>query len=329
MPRVARNVWFLAFPGSDLLDVSGPWEVFSHANDVLGHQAYCLSLRAPSAGLIQTRHGLSIGMASALPKRASRLPDIAIVAGGSPKAPPPPGEAGAALWLKRYATKIPIVASVCTGAFVLGEAGLLDGHLATTHWSFVEHLRQRFPAARISTEEIFTCDGGLWTSAGITAGIDLALGLVEQEQGHAIAIQIAKQLVLYLRRSGHQTQFSSMLQRQQRESAPLKEFSRFVLEHIDEALSVNHIATALGMSTRSLTRSCRQTLGQPPAKLVRQYRVDEARRLLESSELPLKAIAARTGLGDVSTLWRVCTQYLGVTPEEYRQRFTAASTARS
>src|SRR5450432_2988983 len=230
-----------------------------------------------------------------------------------------------ASWLRRHHEGIPTVVSICTGAFVLGEAGVLDGRRATTHWLHVGDLRSRFPAARVVDEGIFVRDGGVWTSAGLTAGIDLTLALVEEDHGHGVAMAVAKRLVLFLRRSGNQAQFSSALQRQETEPPKLRDVSTFVLEHVDEALPVDRIAAGIGMSPRTLSRWCRQHFDESPAELVRRLRVDEARRLLEETPLPLKDITARTGLGDASTMWRAFTQHLGITPAAYRQRFASAS----
>ena len=211
--------------------------------------------------------------------------------------------------------------SICTGAFILGEAGLLDGHRATTHWRFLDELRLRFPAATVVDEGIFVHDRGLWTSAGITAGIDLALALVEEDHGHAVAMAVAKELVLFLRRSGNQAQFSSTLRRQERAPSKRDDMYAFVLEHLDEPLPVERLAEGAGVSPRTLSRWFRTHLDESPAELVRRVRVDEARRLLEETDLSIKEISARTGLGDVSTIWRVFIQHLGVTPAEYRGRF--------
>jgi transcriptional regulator GlxA family with amidase domain len=213
--------------------------------------------------------------------------------------------------------------SICTGAFVLGAAGVLDGRRATTHWLYLAQLRARFPGAQVVDEGIYVKDGGVWTSAGITAGIDLTLALVEEDHGHQVAMAVAKRLVLFLRRSGNQAQFSSALQRQEKEPPKLRDISAFVLEHVDEPLPVERIAAGVGMSPRTLSRWCREHLDESPAELVRRFRVDEARRLLEETSLPLKDITARTGLGDASTMWRAFTQRLGVTPAAYRQRFAS------
>jgi transcriptional regulator GlxA family with amidase domain len=323
MRRSPKRVWFLVPPRTGLLNIAGPWEVLGHANEVLGRTAYALELVGPSAPAVETRHGLVVSGLRPLPKAGARLPDVAIVAGGSPLTPMPHAHARVASWLRRQHAGIPTIVSICTGAFVLGEAGLLDGRRATTHWLRLADLRARFPAAEVVDEGIFVRDGKVWTSAGITAGIDLTLALVEEDHGHGVAMAVAKRMVLFLRRSGNQAQFSSALQRQEKEPPKLRDLSTFVLDHVDEALPVERVAAGIGMSPRTLSRWCREHFDESPAELVRRLRIEEARRLLEVTSLPLKDITARTGLGDASTMWRAFTQRLGVTPAEYRQRFAA------
>ncbi len=208
---------------------------------------------------------------------------------------------------------------------MLGEAGVLDGRRATTHWQHLADLRSRFPAARVVDDGIFVKTDGVWTSAGLTAGVDLSLALVEEDHGHRVAMAVAKRLVLFLRRSGKQAQFSSALQRQEREPPRLTDISTFVLEHLDQPLPVARLAAGIGMSSRTLSRWCRQHLDESPAEIVRRFRIDEAQRLLAETALPLKDITARTGLGDATTMWRAFTQQLGVTPAAYRQRFSSAA----
>ena len=316
-----KTVWFFAVPGTDLLDVTGPWEVLRHANDVLERTAYEIELVGPGDPTLRTRHGLLIAGVRPLPANGRRLPDVAIIAGGSPATPVPDAQARLVSWLRRHHRRLSTIVSICTGAFILGEAGLLDGRRATTHWRFLDDLRARFPAATVVDEGIFVRDRRLWTSAGITAGIDLTLAFVEQDHGHAVAMAVAKELVLFLRRSGNQRQFSSTLRRQSKAPSRRDDMYTFVLEHLDEPLPVERLAEGAGVSPRTLSRWSRTHLGESPAELVRHVRVDEARRLLEETDLSIKEISARTGLGDVSTMWRLFTQSLGVTPTEYRGRF--------
>jgi len=291
---------------------------------VLGRTAYQLELLGTQAPATPTRHGLILGGVRPLPRAPARLPDVAIVAGG-PRARPPREQEAVVTWLRRHHARIHTVVSICTGAFLLGRAGLLDGRRATTHWMALDELRAQCPAAQVVDDGIFVEDRGVWTSAGITADIDLALALVEADHGHHVTMAVARRLVLFLRRSGNQAQFSEALRRQEREPPKAQDLSAFVLEHLDEALPVERLAQGVGMSARSLSRWCREHLGESPAALVRRLRLEEARRLLEETTLPLKDVTARTGLGDASTLWRVFTDRLGVTPAAYRQRFAAAS----
>jgi transcriptional regulator GlxA family with amidase domain len=320
--RSPKRVWFLVVPRTGIIDLAGPWEVLGHANEVLGRAAYELVAVGPTAPAVRTRHGLVVSGLRPLPRGGAGLPDVAIVA-GAPVHPLPMEQSRLVSWLRRHRKRIPTLVSICTGAFVLGAAGILDGRRATTHWQFLEELRARVPAARVVDEGIYVKDGNVWTSAGITAGIDLTLALVEEDHGHEVAMQVAKRLVLFLRRSGHQAQFSSALRRQEREPPKLRDISTFVLEHVDEPLPVERLAAGVGMSARTLGRWCREHLDESPAEIVRRVRLDEARRLLEETSLPLKDITARTGLGDASTMWRAFTRRLGVTPADYRQRFAA------
>jgi transcriptional regulator GlxA family with amidase domain len=324
MPRSPRRVWFLVVPRTGILDLAGPWEVLGHANDLLGRVAYQMQAVGPSAPSAVTRYGLTVGGLRPLSNRRERLPDVAIVA-GAPVDPFPDEQPAVVAWLRRHRARIPTIVSICTGAFVLGAAGILDGCRATTHWLFLDELRARFPSAEVVDDGIYVKDGNVWTSAGITAGIDLSLALVEEHHGHRLAMAVAKRMVLFLRRSGHQAQFSSALQRQEVQPSPDQDVAAFILDHLDESLPVARLASASGMSPRTFTRWCREHLDESPAEIVRRLRLEEAKRLLEETSLPLKDIALRTGLGDPSTMWRVFTESAGITPGAYRQRFAATS----
>jgi transcriptional regulator GlxA family with amidase domain len=321
--RSPKQVWFLVVPRVGALNIAGPWEVFNHANDLLGRTAYRTSLFGTESPAISTGHELIVAGVRPLPRAPARCPDIAIVAGG-PRGRPAAEQQPLIAWVRRHHPRIPALVSICTGAFLLGAAGVLDGRRATTHWMFLNELRARFPAAQVVDEGVFVHDRGVWTSAGITAGIDLALALVEADQGQEIAMAVARRLVLFRRRSGNQAQFSDTPSRQEASPPGLPDVSAFVLAHLGEALPVTRLARGVGMSPRSLSRWCREHLRESPAELVRRLRLEEARRLLEQTTLPLKEITVRTGLGDASTLWRVFTQHLGVTPAAYRERFAAA-----
>lgn len=326
MRRQPRQVWFVTFPDAEALDLSGPWAVLGHANDLIGRVVYDLHLVSPLGGPIRTRHALTLGGARSLRQMAQTgRPDLLVVAGGSRNPQLPASEAKLVAWLRRHHREVPRVVSICAGAFLLGEAGLLEGRRATTHWKFLADFKQRFPRTKVADESIFVRHGRIWTSAGVTAGIDLTLALLEEDHGHGVAMAVARDLLLFLRRSGHQAQFSELLKRQEGEPPRLRDLSAFVLEHLHESLSVERLARMLGMSTRTFARWCRQELRESPAVLVRRHRLDEAQRLLTETGLPLKDVAARTGLGNSSTLWRLFTRELGVTPAEYRQRFLASA----
>jgi transcriptional regulator GlxA family with amidase domain len=323
MSPSSKMVWFLVVPRTSMINVAGPWEVLGHANDLLGREAYGLQAFGPSAPATQTRFGLCLSGVRPLPSRLDHPPDTVVVAGASPADPMPVDHTPIVPWLRRNRPRIKTVVSICTGAFALAAAGLLDGRRATTHWMYLNELRVRFPKVHVIDEGIYVKDRGVWTSAGVTAGVDLALALVEEDHGHALAMRVAKRMVLFLRRSGHQAQFSSTLHPQERESPRLRDISTFVVKHIDERLPVERIAAQVGMSPRTLSRWCRKNLEESPAELVRRLRVAEARRLLEETTLPLKDVTERTGLGDQSTLWRAFMHDLGLTPAEYRHRFAA------
>lgn len=324
MPSLNRRVWFLVVPRTSMINLAGPWEVFGHVNDLLGREVYRLQAFGPTAPTIQTRFGLCLGGVQPLPSRMDSPPDVVVVAGTSSLDPMPEDHAPLIPWLRRYRTRINTVVSVCTGAFALAAAGVLDGHRATTHWLYLDALRTRFPKVRVVDGGLYVHDRGVWTSAGVTAGVDLALALVEQHHGHTLAMRVAKRMVLFLRRTGHQAQFSTPLQEEDQEESPLTKLSAYVLKHPAEWMPVEELAAKVGMSPRTLRRWCRKHLGESPAQMVRRLRLDEARRQLEETTRPLKDVAARAGLGDQSTLWRAFVHDLGVTPAEYRQRFAMA-----
>jgi transcriptional regulator GlxA family with amidase domain len=321
MSSPAKNVWFLVLPRTPMVNLAGPWEVLGHANDLIGREIYRLQVLGPRAPANRTMFGLCLTDVRPLPNRFDDPPDTVIVAGVSPADPMPEDHAPIVPWLRRYGPRIKRLVSVCTGSFALAAAGLLDGRKATTHWLYLDALRGRFPKVRVVDEGVYVRDRSTWTSAGVTAGIDLALALVEEDHGHALAMRVAKFMALFLRRSGDQAQFSSDAAPANHGSSPLREISAFVRAHLAEPLSVERIAVQVGMSTRTLSRWCRKHLDESPAELVRRLRLGEAQRLLEGTDLPLKDVTARTGLGDQSTLWRVFMNDMGVTPAEYRQRF--------
>src|SRR5471032_2138307 len=213
------------------------------------------------------------------------------------------------------------VGSICTGAFLLGRAGLLDGKRATTHWSDAGRLGQQFPLAQVEHDRIHVRDGGLVTSAGVTAGIDLALALVAEDHGPSVALSVAKRLLVLAQRQGGQSQFSPYLDAQARPDALAAVIQRHVMEHLAEPLSVERLADIAGMSARNFARLFVKEMQITPAEFVLRARIDAARNLLEGSELPLKTIAYRCGFGSAARMRLVFAQRFGVTPYQYRDSF--------
>jgi transcriptional regulator GlxA family with amidase domain len=224
-------------------------------------------------------------------------------------------------WLTAAARRSRRVASVCTGAFLLARAGLLDGRPATTHWASCKELARRYPSIRVEPDPIFVRDGDVMTSAGVTAGMDLALALVEEDLGRETALETARWLVLFLKRPGGQAQFSAQLAAQMADREPLRELQEWIPDNLDVDLSVPALARRACMSERNFARAFRRETGMTPAAYVETARVERARMALESGELPVETIARQAGFGTVETMRRAFGRRLGVSPLDYRNRF--------
>jgi transcriptional regulator GlxA family with amidase domain len=224
-------------------------------------------------------------------------------------------------WLRQRAGQARRVASVCTGAFLLAAAGLLDGRRAVTHWKDCARLAKRFPAVRVEPDPIFVRDGRVWTSAGVTAGIDLALALVEEDLGRAMALAVARYMVVFLKRPGGQAQFSAALALQAADDK-FGALHDWISRHLGDDLSLPVLAGQAGMSERSFSRHYAEAAGQTPARAIERLRVEAARRLLTESRTPVKRIAQRCGFGSEETMRRSFLRLLAVTPQDYRSRFT-------
>ena len=313
----ARRVAIVAFPHVQSLDVSGPAEVFATATR-LGHADYAVDVVARGRGPIATSAGLRLAP-EPLSAAGGRL-DTLVVAGGQ-------GATRAARdrdlieWIRAAAPRARRVASVCTGAFLLAAAGLLDGRRATTHWGACDALRRRHPTVDVDPEPIFVRDGDIWTSAGVTAGIDLALALLEDDAGPEAARDVARMLVLFLQRPGGQSQFSVQLDRPLAGRAPLRDLQAWLPEHLDGDLSVEALAARASMSPRNFARAFRREVGTTPAAYVAELRLERARGHLESGDAPVEEVARRCGFGTVETMRRTFQRRLRVGPGEYRSRF--------
>lgn len=317
--RAPRQIAILAYPGVQSLDVTGPLEVFTAAgvHDSRG-RGYRTLVLAPQAGPVRSSSGLTLVPDGAV-FDAPAL-DTLIIAGGE-------GTAAALAdptlieWIGDTARRTRRVASVCSGAFLLAEAGVLDGRRATTHWSVCEQLARLYPLVSVDPDPIYTRDGNVYTSAGVTAGMDLALALVEEDLGRDVALAVARQLVLFLRRPGSQAQFSAQLSTQIADRDHLSDLQGWMADHPGEDLSVAALAQRVAMSERHFARSFRTAVGQTPARYVETVRMESARRRLEESEEAVAAVAISCGFGTAETMRRTFLRRLGVGPAEYRRRF--------
>jgi transcriptional regulator GlxA family with amidase domain len=321
-----RQVAILAYAGVQSLDVTGPLEVFAGAQRLIeasGRQDRGYDVRVLSAdgAPLVTSSGLTIVPHGCLRDAVAKI-DTLIVAGGYGHLDASQDQA-IIDWIVSVAQSARRTTSVCTGAFLLARAGLLDGRRATTHWSAADELRRTHPNVLVDPEPIFVRDGRIWTSAGVTAGMDLALALVEEDLDRDAALAIARHLVLFLRRPGNQSQFSATLVAQQPERAPLRELQRTLLEDVAADHSVEAMAARVHMSPRHFARVFRAQTGVTPARYVEQVRLEAARRHLEDSAQPLAGVAAACGLGSAETMRRVFLRTLAVGPAEYRRRFKA------
>jgi transcriptional regulator GlxA family with amidase domain len=318
-PASPRIVEILAFPQVQLLDVAGPLQVFASANERLGYPAAPYALRVVAAGepMLPASAGLRL-VAEPLPASEDPI-DTLVIAGG-------PGIAAASAdvamreWVTERAGRARRVASVCTGAFLLASAGLLDGRRAVTHWAHCATLARQHPLVRVEPDPIFIRDGSIWTSAGVTAGIDLALALVEEDLGREAALAVARHLVMFLKRPGGQAQFSAALALQAGEDR-FAALHAWIGANLAADLSLPVLAAQAGMSERSLSRHYREATGLTPAKGVERLRLDAARRALSETRSPVKRIARECGFGSEETLRRSFLRHVAATPQEYRARF--------
>lgn len=315
----------MAFPDVQMLDIAGPGQVFTAANELvaaaLGQTAYDVQVIAPGAAQVVATSGIAFAVAAA--DTTVGPPDTLIVAGGR-------GVMEAARdetlrdWVRTRASRARRVASVCTGAFLLAATGLLDGKRAVTHWRHCDELARRFPLVRVETDPIFVRDGAIWTSAGVTAGIDLALAMVEEDLGRAIALEVARSLVVFLKRPGGQAQFSALLALQAADER-FASLHDWLAEHLAEDLSLPRLADRAGMSERTFLRRYREATGMTPASAVERLRVEASRQMLAETRLPIKRIAARCGFGSEETMRRAFAKLHGVSPSDYRERFGTAT----
>ena len=316
-----RTIAVTAYDGMNLLDLTGPLQALATANRLVdAAQRYDLHVVSERGGAIATSCGLQI-LTDAFASLDNRRLDTLLVPGGcvGTRFEVPPA---LARWVGETASAVRRVCSVCTGAFVLAEAGLLAGRRAATHWNWADQLHERFPEVEVDADRIFIKDGTVWTSAGVSAGIDLTLALIEEDHGHRVAIETARQLVVFVKRAGGQSQFSVPLKAQSNADATFAELHAWMAANLRGDLRVEVLAERAGMSPRNFARTYVARTGRTPAKTVDAMRLEAARRALEDTSLPLKAIAAAAGYADEQALRRGFQRHLGVGPLDYRARFS-------
>jgi transcriptional regulator GlxA family with amidase domain len=319
-----RRVVVLVFPGFQILDAVGPIEVLNAATRLAaaghsGRPGYRIEVVGPQPGPVTSSNRLAVVVEHGLAEVRGDI-DTLIIAGGL-------GtrrcvqDADVIAWVRRAAARSRRVTSVCTGALLLAEAGLLDGKRATTHWAFAEELAGRYPKVHVDADPIYLKEGRFYTSAGVTSGMDLALALVEEDLGREIALATARWLVLFLKRPGGQAQFSAQLSAQTAAREPIRDLQWWILEHLDEDLSVEALAARAGMSPRNFARVFTREVGATPARYVERIRVDAARRQLEESSASIDQVADICGFGTAETMRRAFLRNVRVPPADYRNRF--------
>ncbi|WP_433045205.1 GlxA family transcriptional regulator [Dactylosporangium sp. CS-033363] len=312
----AQRVVIAIFDGVQSLDVTGPLEVLAGANVGAGSDQYQIWIGGIDGRPVRTSSGLQILPDG--PLAAARPADLLIVPGGDGTRTTDPRLVA---WLRERGPEAKRLAAVCTGAFLLAEAGLLDGRQVTTHWDKCATLARRFPSVSVDAEPIFVRDGNIWTSAGVTAGIDLALALVEEDCGRDVALGIARHLVMFLRRPGGQRQYSVQLAAQVAARDPLREVQRYAAEHPGADLSVPALAARANLSPRQFSRAFAAEVGTPPGRYVDLVRLEAARRLLEEGPSGVEEVARTCGYGTPEAMRRAFLRELGVGPADYRERF--------
>lgn len=323
-PSPPYRVVLLAYEHMNVLDLCGPLQALATASrhcDSSASARYDTVVASADGGLVMTSSGLSIWTVSVNSIQGSPI-DTLIAPGGCK------GETYSAPqklidWVAEQAPHVRRLCSVCTGAFLLAKAGQLEGKKVATHWEWAPRLRDSHPGIEVDADKIFVRDGALWTSAGVTAGIDMTLALIEDDFGHRVAIDTARRLVMFIKRSGGQSQFSAPLSAQVRNPGGFGELHAWIASNLRSHLTVERLAEHLNMSPRTFARSYTATMGVTPAKMVDAIRLEAACRTLEATDLPLKTIADDAGYGDEQSMRRAFQRQFGVGPKAYRDRFSS------
>jgi transcriptional regulator GlxA family with amidase domain len=321
-----RKIATLIYPEANSIDVSGPLQVFSTANRLLQDryqtkrkEFYKTIVIGPKPHPIKISAGLTLLPEYDLSHTPSDIHTLFIAGGTGAKTAA--SDENICEWIKVAYRKVERLASICTGAFILAATGLLENRKTTTHWEHTKELQEQHPNLKVEANAIFTQDGAIYCSAGVTAGIDLALSLVEEDWGNELALDVARQLIVFLKRPGGQSQFSQLLSIQTKTSSPITEVQHWALQNLSKNLSVEALATQAAMSPRHFSRVFQKESGLSPGKFIVRARLDMARNLLETTTLSLKQIGKQCGIGNTETLRRLFWQHFKTTPKNYRERF--------
>lgn len=318
-PCAHKTVVMVLFNDVLMLDVTGPMDVFSISNRLLPRERqYQLLTISDRAALVRSSCGLKVQADMRLEDYPAQV-DLLLVPGG-------PGAYGVTHpnlndWLPSAAKRAKRFGAICTGVFLLAEAGLIDGYRCTTHWNYVDRLAQRHPQTRVETEQIYVIDRNLITSGGITAGIDMALAVVAEDHGKELALEVAKVLLVVMKRQGGQTPYSPLLAAVPRDGTAIARVQAYVVDHIEEPFTIGRMAEIAAMSSRNFARAFQREVNLTPMQYVQNARIDHARKLLESSEMPLKVVASRCGFGSARHMRKLFSERIGLSPNQYRQQF--------
>jgi transcriptional regulator GlxA family with amidase domain len=321
--RWPRTVDIIVYPGFKALEAIGPMTVFEYANIHLQRHGqaigYDVQVASIAAGLVQSDTLMSLNASKAV--NTLTLPSDAIIVGARNIQSALSGARSIVYWTAAVSKKIERLAALCSGTFFLAAAGLLDGKRATTHWSVADLLQEQFPAVIVDADAIFIRSDNIWTSAGVTAGIDLALAFVEEDFGRELALEVASDMVVYLKRPGGQSQFSTHLRSQRTIQPNIREIQNWILAHLHERLSVASLADKARMSLRNFTRVFHQEVGMSTLEFIEMARFEQARQLLADLNLPIKTVATRSGFITDDHMRRAFQKRSGITPKIYRERF--------
>lgn len=320
-----RTIGIILYPGVEIIDVVGPMEVFIFANTRLKKEGlttepvYRIEVIAKDGQPVTTLSGLQVIPTSTFSEFDEHLDTLIIPGGEIPNIAEQDTDLMA--WINAYSNKTRRLASICTGAFVLAKSGLLDGHRVTTHWNYGNRLTEAYPGISVEPDRIFVRDGSIWSSGGITSGIDLALAMLEEDWGHPLALFIAQYLVVYLKRPGGQSQYSAYLSNDAVKRRDIRELQAWIMENLAADLKVETLAERVNMSPRNFARIFIAETGITPAKFVERVRIDLSRHYLENTHLQIAEVAQKVGFNDTETMRRTFIRHVSINPFDYRARF--------